>query len=1031
VQFLRPSIKAFSIITLIATLLSPALSQSGRGRPKVPQPSSTTTTPAQPINVPATVAVTRQEQAGTTSRFVLRNGITVVISEHHSTPIAAAVAYFKAGATDHAWSLSGAAQLLERMILKGTVLRPRDRAVGDLRAVGASIETSTSYDGAACSVVSPSDKIKDSLTIQADMLQNPSLDAEALRREIPLLLEEEKRAGVPANDWMTLHSRSFTTRTLTSCASDRALSRLEDFDDPAAFSLARLFNIAFTDGPSVNIDALRSVTREQIVEFYRTHYRPENLIVVVVGDVSTFNTLVEIQQLYGDFGVTHAPATEQNREPEVTKTKASSRASVLTSDNQSQIARPAPPSTDKPSTVKPWPPAEQSKLRYGADRGDITQSIISMGFHVPGADSKDAPAIEMLTALAGQGRASRLSRSLIDGQTVANRIEANYVGLAGAGLLGIQTWSATNSREGTSIDKVESALFKEVDRLRRELATDGEMARATAVLEKKFVDETTIYLGRANAMARAEASGAGFRAVLDYRARIRAVSAQDVQRVAAKYLTLNNSSIHEFEPFSAAPRTFDADTFSKTVMAWAPGYSAPVESSSVLAADATSLLAPVPQGSERSPERQTMVESVQPMPVKDFSTLNGPRAFVREDHSQQAVTIAILFQGGRLVEEATTSGSTELMLRSILYGTPRRTYSQITQELEQLGADVRIVVEPDFFGFMLTVLSRNADRALKLLRDMIEEPAFRDDDIVRARLGQINSIRDARDSSLTRSRELLLQALLPGHPYSLPSHGREEVVAALTTEKLTEWHARAIKRQLPLAVIVGDTDGSALVSSQIAEGFKRRDVDAAIQVRTPQRASSAEKIEQRRSDQTTIGLGLPGPKADSADLAAVELIVSAMNGQGGRLLRELRDKQTLISMGRLEDQAMFVAGVIAVYAATRTENEPQARAALLAEIERLARNGLTAEELASARTLATTSSIAHLQSQPQHALQYARAIFYRQQASDVDNFIELASKVTSDDVKRIAAAYLKASAACTGIVRGTTQQPSASPPKQD
>jgi zinc protease len=315
-----------------------------------------------------------------------------------------------------------------------------------------------------------------------------------------------------------------------------------------------------------------------------------------------------------------------------------------------------------------------------------------------------------------------LSRSLIDAQAVANRIEANYVGLAGAGLLSVQTWSAINSREGSSTDKVESALFKDLDRLRRELVTEGEMARARAVLEKTFVDETTIYLGRATAIARAEAAGTGFRAVLDYRARIRAVSAQDVQRVAAKCLTLNNTSVLEFEPFAAAARTFDADTFSKTVMAWAPGYAQPVESSAVSEADPTSFLAPVPQGSERSIERQAMVESVQPVPVRDFSTLNGPRAFVREDHAQQTVTVAILFQGGRLVEDASTSGTTELMLRSILYGTPRRTYSQTTQELEQLGADIRIVVEPDFFGFMLSVLSRNSDRALKLLR----EYGFRD-----------------------------------------------------------------------------------------------------------------------------------------------------------------------------------------------------------------------------------------------------------------------------------------------------------------
>ncbi|MEK6405870.1 MAG: pitrilysin family protein [Acidobacteriota bacterium] len=1034
-QYSKPSKTAFSILILVTTTLAaPGLSQSGRGRPKIPQPSPTTSQPPPVISVPPAAAVIKQEQVGTTSRFVLRNGITIVISEHHATPIAAAVAYFKAGALDEPWSMSGTQQLVERMIFNGTVLRPGDRALGDLRTLGASIEAGTSYDGAAYSVVAPSDKIKEALTIQADMLQNPKVDAEALRREIATVIEETRGQGVPLVTGLTPPSHAFTTRTFTADPSDQALTRLKDFDDPAAFSMVRLFNIAFTSGASVNIDALRSVTREQLVEFYRSHYRPDNLIVSVAGDVSTFSTLVEIQQLYGDFGVKPEPAVEQVKAAEVIKTKTpSARAAIPTSDNQQQTAKPNAPKPETLQTVKPSPPAEQTKLRYAADRGDISQSIVSVGFNVPGAESKDWAVLEVLAAVAGRGRASRLSRSLIDGQMVANRIEAHYVAVAGAGLVALQTWSSKDSREGSSIDKAESALFKEVDRLRREIPAEGELARAKTILEKTAVAESATYLGRAKALARAEVAGVGFRAALDYRSRIRAISAQDVQRAAAKYLTLGHTSIHEYEPLSAPARTFDADTLSATVTAWAPGFAQPVESAIVQTADANSSLAAVAQGPERSPERQSILESVQPMPVKDFSTLNGSRAFVREDHAQHEVAIAILFQGGRLVEEATTSGATELMLRSILYGTPRRTFAQVTQELEQLGADIEIVAEPDFFGFMLSVLSRNADRALKLLRDMIEEPAFRDDDVARARLGQIASIRDARDSSFTRSRELLLQALFPGHPYSLPSHGREEIVGAFTAEKLREWHARAIVRQFPLAIIVGDTDGSALVSSQIAEGFKRRDVDAALQVRTARPAAAGEKSEQRRLEQATIAVGFAGPKAESADLTAVQLIESAMNGRGGRLLRELRDKQNLISMGGFEHQTMFAAGVIAAYSATRAENEQKARAALLAEFERLARGGLTADEMASSRALATTSRIALQQSHSQHALQYARAIFHRQQASasDVDNFAELLSKVTSEDIKRIAGAYLKVSSAGAGIVRGTPQQPVLSPPKQD
>src|SRR4029078_1384024 len=135
-RFLKPSGITLSIISfLIATLVIPGLAQSGRGRPKVEQPSSTTATPAKPVNIPATAAVVKQEQIGTSSRFVLRNGMTIVVNEHHATPIAAAVAYFKASPSDEPWTLNGAAELLERMIFKGTILRPGEHAGADLRAL--------------------------------------------------------------------------------------------------------------------------------------------------------------------------------------------------------------------------------------------------------------------------------------------------------------------------------------------------------------------------------------------------------------------------------------------------------------------------------------------------------------------------------------------------------------------------------------------------------------------------------------------------------------------------------------------------------------------------------------------------------------------------------------------------------------------------------------------------------------------------------------------------------------------------------
>lgn len=996
-QYFKRSSRVLSLIILTSTILtSTVFAQSGRGRPKVAPPSSPTpAAPPEVINLPASAAVMKQEQAGTLSRFVLRNGITIVISEQHATAIAAAVAYFKVDPLEGPAGAS-ASRLLARATLGGSVLRPEGRSVAEMRALGAQIEAAVLNDGTAYSLMSPSEKINDALAILADTLQNPALDSSTIRREIPFVIEEQKRTSAPSVN-------SFGVTQLSR-------PNLADFDSPAAYSLSRVLNLATGNRRS---ESLSSMTRDQLVEFHRSHYRPDNLIISVAGDVSTFNTLVAIQKLFGSFGVKSEEAPTVRATATAKGTMAA--AAVARKPPDAPVETKQTAKVDTPELPAPPP----DKLHYSTDRADISQSYVSVVFRVPGAGSNDAPALEVLAAIAGLGKSSRLGSSLIDGQMAANEVHTDYLASTLEGFLTVQMAIAVDSRQGASLDKAEAAMFKELTRLRSEAPVEAELARARTLLEKRFVDETSTYLGRAHALAREEAAGAGLKLMLDYPARIGTVRAEDVKRVAAQYLTLSNTSIHEYEPLSAPARTFDSDAFALTVKTWAPAFDARSEAVASRAPEAKSSPT-APQGSSAGPDRRALLENMQPLPVKDFSTLNGPKAFVREEHSQPTVTVAIFFQGGRLIEDPASNGMTELMLRSILYGTPRRSYAQLNDEWDGLGANVRIVNEPDFFGFMLSVFSRNADHALKLLRDSIEEPAFRNDDIARARLGQVSSIREARDSGVRRSRELLFQAMFSGNAYSLPALGREEVINAATSEKIVDWYARVIKRQLPVAIIVGDTAGSALVSSQLAEGFKRRDVDTVIQVKTPKPVTAAEKVEGRQSERTTIAVGFPGPKGQNLDQTAIELIESALNGEGGRLIRELRDKQSIARVAALAHDALFAVGVVSAVAATGAADEQRARAALIAALERLSTETLDENELSAARALAKTSRTALLQSQAEHAIQYAKAVFYQLPAAGVDSFDEQVSKLTADDIKRIARTYFKTSATCAGVVRGNS-----------
>lgn len=1029
------SLKSTFALLLSISIFLPAttVAQSGRGRPVTPG-RETKPVPAPTVIVPEATTVIKQEQAGSLSRFALKNGITVVINEQHALPVAAAVAYFKVGAIDEADGAAGVSSLLARVMRRGTQFRGGEKLASDMRAVGGLMESEAAFDHTSFRFVAPADKIKEALAVQADLLQNPLLAEEDVKQELALhsyAISEGVASAMNQNDSLL----AGVTR------------EMEDTGGADSHSLARLATLAFAgDKAGRALQASPALTREQLLEFYRAHYRPDNLVIAVSGAVSTFNTLVEIQRLYGTFKKQEpqAPPVEAKPGEKADNSAAGKSKSTTPSQPQSaakskpQPASPPPPGSQKPAqtgaqssteqkssgqanpTTSAQPPAPGAEtqtqapveaLRYANERGLLHQSIVSLGFRLAGLNDKDRATVEVLSAVLGEGRGSRLHRSLFAGQSAVNGVESSAFTFADRGLLAVQVQVAPNA-----IDKAESALFRELNKLRRELPTDAEIARAQLLIENRFFEQNAAVLNRARFLARAEAT-AGFRSLFDYQKRIRAVTAEDVQRAAAKFLTLANTAVHEYEAASAPPRSFDAAKFAQTVTAWSPTFAEAVDPKQVRASDDKSLTAVSAAGIDKSMDELSAFESIQPLAVKNFSTLNGPPAYVREDHTQPRITAAVLFQGGRMVEDETNAGITELMLHWMLYGTAKRPQAAI--ELEQLGARLNIVAEPDYYGIVVDVFSNNADAALKLTRDLIEEPAFRDEDFKLARTEQTSKMYNKRDSAFSRSRELLAQSLFAGHVFAQPTHGSEEAVMRLKEDDVREWYAGTVKGQMPLIVIVGDTEGSALLSSDIATGFKRNETAATLRARVPQAAKPGEKIEARGFAQTVFAVGFPGAKGGADELFAFEVMKAALNGDGGLLDTELRDRQGVAYDAYFDGWSSLVTGAFYFVVATAPESEQRARAALISEVDKLSKAGLAAEAFTNAKAVARTAAILRLQSQRERALEYARRVFYQKQAADVDAFEERLSKVTVDEVKRAAAAYFKTGTASLGMVRGS------------
>ncbi|MBO0860235.1 MAG: insulinase family protein [Chloracidobacterium sp.] len=993
-----------SLIALFSFISINALAQSGRGRPSAPPQPKPTPKPNMPatgvIGVPDGGKLTAQDIDGAISRYTLRNGLNVIIRERHSSPLVAVNVSVKAGLINDPDDMIGMSRLTRFIILKGTEKRSGAAVDREVARLGGELNSEIDYDLTSFSLIAPSESYQAMVELLADLIKNPAFKSEDVKGAAQLALLESRR----------------------------------EQDDADRMAVEKLLATAFTAssvkrGRSVSDTFPARATLDQATAFYQNYYYPANTVVTIVGDIFALKALGQIQVNFGDF---KRSGGNQPLSPNAPKTTAANlkpaptQAASAASSMEGKSNQPGGQSISQPPTqsaIIEEPP--QDKLRYSDSRADISESLITIGYHTPALKAdKEAATLQMMAAILGLGRGSRLWQGLREGQSsrdkagVVFEIEANQLSLPGAGM-----FVARMRVDPSRIDRAEAEFFHEIERFRRELIGEAELERARVMLEKEYLDTISRYEAEASTLARYQIRSGDHKLFDKILKQIRAVTAQEIQQAAAKYLTISNASISEYESAKAISRSFTPEKFTELILTFEPRAAQPVSAEDIKPAVA---LKAFQQGEERGGaiEGQNVVIASVPLPIKDFSVLRGPRAYVREDKAYPKISVGVYFQGGRLIEDKTTSGITELMLRSMMKSTTTRKFDLIAHELESYGGKIQIVNEPDFFGFTLDIMSRNAENGVKLLLDVIENPYFDKVEVARERDALIADQARRRDESRKRSIDLMWDSLYPGHPYGLPRFGLAEAVNGANEEKLEAWHAKTVKRQYPLVIIVGDTDGSSLVSRIFSEGLKRNELDKTIKANLPNSfATPDDKVEQRArlSSQLAIGFRSPQiPPEKQNDKLAVAMLGTMASS--GKLVEDLRDKQNLTDGVFLVFDQRLASSVFLAQMTTLPGNEQRAREALQADLSSMAAAQPSDDEFEQARNAEIGRYAIALQDHNARTLEYARAVIFGLKPADVEAQPDLIRAVKKTDIKRIAESVVKSDMAGHGVVRGATVQ---------
>ncbi|MBW4622739.1 MAG: insulinase family protein [Cyanosarcina radialis HA8281-LM2] len=293
---------------------------------------------------PTSISLTQGVQ-----KNVLSNGMTVLTKEVHTAPVVSVQVWYKIGSRDEAPGVNGIAHQLEHMLFKGTKTRPIQ--FGRLfSALGSESNAFTSYDMTAYYGTVERNKLNALLELEADRMQNSTIDAEKL--------ESEKRV---------------------------VISELQGYENSPGYRLSRAVKRAsFPDHPyGLTVGGTKAdvekFTVEQVTSYYRNYYSPKNATLIVVGDFETEPTLKTVKDLFGK-----VPNVEGER--------------GSTGDKPQKSTLDSRPSTSKPIVLKEPGSASLFQAIYPA----------------PDILHPDVAALDVMNFILTQGRSSRLYQALVE-----------------------------------------------------------------------------------------------------------------------------------------------------------------------------------------------------------------------------------------------------------------------------------------------------------------------------------------------------------------------------------------------------------------------------------------------------------------------------------------------------------------------------------------------------------------------------------------------------------------------------------------
>ena len=395
---------------------------------------------------------------------------------------------------------------------------------------------------------------------------------------------------------------------------------------------------------------------------------------------------------------------------------------------------------------------------------------------------------------------------------------------------------------------------------------------------------------------------------------------------------------------------------------------------------------------------------------------NGATVLTEHMPGLRSATVGIWIKRGSRHETPDFNGICHFIEHAVFKGTERRSVMDIAVESDRLGGNFDAYTTHEMTGFALKVVDTAVAQAFDLLTDMLLSPRFEARELEREQKVIIEEMKMVEDSPEEYLGELFHAAYFPDHALGRPIEGTPETVSSFDRARTVEFHRTAYQPRNFVIAAAGNVSHAELVELT-GRAFAARAVtpgehlsqhlsEADANAGAPPRPAAPILLRRKRElEQAHLILATPWPSARDEDRYAASLLGSVIGGgTSSRLWQRVREERGLAYSVGAAASGFTDAGVFQIYAGTSPEQLDEVLSLALAELRRVVREPVGAEELQLAKDQAIASILLGLESTSARAGSLARQEITHGRRISPDEIIARLEAVTPEDMQQVARA---------------------------